>query len=71
DLPRIPERWNPDERATIHPRFYAGLFAIVVGVLITVVTYEGAASQGGGTYLIAYGPIVWGIINVIRGLGGR
>ena len=36
-----------------------GLAAIIAGIVITVVTYSKAV-KGGGTYLIAYGPVVVG-----------
>ena len=44
-----------------------GLVLIVIGVLITAVTY-GSASKSGGTYLVAYGPIIVGVIKLFRGL---
>ena len=44
-----------------------GVALLVVGVVITAVTY-GSATGGGGTYIIAYGPIIVGVIKVIRGL---
>jgi hypothetical protein len=44
-----------------------GLVLLIVGILITAVTYD-SASQQGGTYVIAYGPIVVGAIRLIRGL---
>jgi len=42
------------------------LFA-VVGIVITATTYS-AASHGGGTYMIMYGPIIFGPIRFIQGL---
>ena len=44
-----------------------GLVLIVVGILITAVTY-GSASTSGGTYIVAYGPIIVGVIKLFRGL---
>jgi hypothetical protein len=43
------------------------LLLLVVGLVITAVTY-GSASSGGGTYIIAYGPMIVGVIKIIRGL---
>ena len=43
-----------------------GAAFLVIGVIITAVTY-GGASQGGGTYIVAYGPIIFGAIRMIRG----
>ena len=44
-----------------------GIILLVVGIAITSFTYD-SASQSGGTYIIAYGPIIVGIIKLIRGL---
>jgi hypothetical protein len=44
-----------------------GLILIIVGVLITAVTYD-SASREGGTYFVAYGPIIFGAIRLFRGL---
>ena len=46
-----------------------GAILMTVGILITAGTY-GSASESGGTYVIAYGPIVFGAIRIIRGLAG-
>jgi hypothetical protein len=44
----------------------AGLF--LVGLIITVATYGNAASsRTGGTYFVAYGPMIFGVIGMIRG----
>jgi len=42
-----------------------GLFC-VGGTVVTVVTYE--AARGGGTYVVAWGAIVFGAIQMLRGL---
>jgi hypothetical protein len=44
-----------------------GVVLLVVGIVITAVTY-GSASNGGGSYVIAYGPIIVGVIKIVRGL---
>jgi hypothetical protein len=44
-----------------------GALFLLAGIVITAVTY-GGASQSGGTYVIAYGPIVYGIYSIIRGI---
>ncbi|MBO0828906.1 MAG: hypothetical protein J2P24_14125 [Streptosporangiales bacterium] len=44
----------------------AGPIIFLVGVLITIVTYS--LAPPGGTYLISFGPMIWGIIWFIRGL---
>ena len=44
-----------------------GIILLVIGIGITAATY-GSASQQGGTYIVAYGPIVVGVIKLIRGI---
>jgi hypothetical protein len=43
-----------------------GLIALVVGLAITIGTY--AAASGGGVYFVAYGPMIFGVIYLIKGL---
>lgn len=40
---------------------------IVLGLAITIGTYA-AASDGGGYYLISYGPIIYGVIHFFKGV---
>lgn len=44
-----------------------GSVLLGLGLLITLVTYD-SASTSGGTYVIAYGPMVVGAIRLFRGL---
>ena len=45
-----------------------GAVLFVVGLIITVATYGGASSSPrGGTYFVAYGPMIFGVIGMIRG----
>ncbi len=44
-----------------------GLILLIVGIAITVITHDQASRQG-GTYIVAYGPILWGGITLFRGL---
>jgi uncharacterized membrane protein len=45
-----------------------GVALLVIGVAVTVATYASAsASSTGGTYIVAWGPIVFGPIAAIRG----
>jgi hypothetical protein len=46
-----------------------GLILLIGGLVLTVATYS-SASQQGGTYIIAYGPMIVGAIRLIRGLAG-
>ena len=45
-----------------------GLALVAVGLGITIVTYGGAA-ESGGTYVVAWGPVVFGLVRFVRGLG--
>lgn len=46
----------------------AGALLLVIGLVVTFVTFGSASARGGGTYLIAYGPIGVGAGSIIRGL---
>jgi hypothetical protein len=49
-----------------------GALLLVIGIAISVGTYAYAASNPrGGHYLLAWGPIVFGLIVLIRGLRSR
>jgi hypothetical protein len=45
---------------------YGGVL-LALGLIITLVTYDSASRQG-GTYVIAYGPMIYGVIRLFRGL---
>jgi hypothetical protein len=45
-----------------------GAVILIVGLVITIATYSNASSSGGGTYFVAWGPMILGVIWVIRGL---
>ena len=45
-----------------------GIVLLIVGIAITVVTKGSAERAGGGTYVVAYGPMIWGAITIFRGL---
>jgi hypothetical protein len=44
-----------------------GAVIFVIGLIITIATYS-AASSGGGTYVVAWGPMIVGLVWTIRGL---
>jgi hypothetical protein len=49
-----------------------GLIFFAIGLVITLVTYSSATSgRGGGTYIVAWGPMVVGVIRIFRGLVSR
>jgi hypothetical protein len=47
--------------------FY-GAFWCAGGIAVTVVTYQFAAGVGGGTFIIAWGAVLFGAIQFVRGL---
>lgn len=54
-----------EERSAI----WNGLYAFLAGTLITIFTYKAASeSPSGGTYIIAYGPILGGFMAFVYGL---
>jgi hypothetical protein len=38
------------------------------GLLITIVSFGVASQAGGGRYIISVGPIVYGVMRIVRGL---
>jgi hypothetical protein len=46
-----------------------GAVLFLIGLVITIATYSHASSSGtGGTYFVAWGPMVIGIIAIVRGV---
>jgi hypothetical protein len=61
------DAFRAEQRARASRDIVFGIILLVVGVIITAATYS-SASRAGGTYIIAYGPIVFGVIRIGRGL---
>ncbi len=58
-------------RARANRNILIGAIFFAVGLLITIGTYHSAASsRGGGTYIIAWGPMLFGFLRMIRGIMG-
>ena len=45
-----------------------GVALLVLGIAITAGTHSAARHAGGGSYVIAYGPIVVGVITIFKGI---
>lgn len=54
-----------DRKAAVKQMAIGGVVALV-GLIITVVTYK--AASGGGHYVVAWGPAIFGAIAFVRGL---
>jgi len=50
-------------------RMIRGLVWTIVGILLTWLTYD-IASEQGGTYLICWGAVIFGFIDLLAGLFG-
>ena len=59
---------NGEKRSRAHANIIFGVILLVVGIGITAWTHSAAVDNGGGTYVVAYGPIVVGVIKLVRGL---
>ncbi len=55
-----------DARRTAVRQIVLGTILMVVGVGVTVATYT--AAEAGGHYMLAWGPVVFGFISLMRGL---
>jgi hypothetical protein len=76
--PRAFPAYTPDFSSSVYQtqrsgvnsgRLVVGIVLIVVGVVITAVSYDAAASsESGGNYIVAFGPIVAGVIQVFKAL---
>lgn len=47
----------------------AGILWLVGGILVTALTY--AAASDGGIFIIAYGPVIYGVLRLLKGLFGK
>jgi len=46
-----------------------GGVVFVIGLIITIATYSAASSStSGGTYFVAYGPMIFGVLYMVRGV---
>lgn len=54
-------------RALARKNILIGALLLGGGLVLTIATWS-AASSGGGTYVLAWGPIIFGGIRLVRGL---
>jgi len=65
EIPLRRSRGAPERKP---PTVWGGVLLIFIGLFITVCTYSAASGAGGGIYLIAFGPVIAGIVRIIRAL---
>src|SRR4051812_18690830 len=65
--PMMADSLKAETRAAGRTDIIFGIILLVVGIGVTTMTY-GNATREGGTYIVAYGPIVVGVVKLVRGL---
>jgi hypothetical protein len=60
-------RVKDERRAAGRRHMVTGGVICAIGIVVTVVTYS-AAAEGGGSYVVAWGAIIFGGIRFFRGL---
>lgn len=69
---RLKEAERASEAAKANRSMLIGALLFIGGTAVTVVSYSAAASSpGGGTYVVAYGAIIGGLIQLLRGFAAR
>lgn len=66
DLVRENEHQH-QRRAAAQRQLGVGVLLLLVGIVVTAATYANA-SKSGGSYVVAYGAIIVGVIKIIRGV---
>jgi hypothetical protein len=61
---------DAEQRAAAHRALVVGAVAVVLGLIVTLTTYA-HASGASGVYVLAWGPIVFGLVQIVRGLAAR
>ena len=61
--------YEDERRSRARGNIVFGLLLVIIGIAITSITYS-SVSQSGGTYIVAYGPIIVGVIRIFKGLAG-
>ena len=64
----VTQAWTPEAEAS-RDLLVGGIW-LAGGLLVTLISY-GAASGGGGRYVVTFGPILYGVVRVARGLSRR
>lgn len=72
-FPLAPQQQLPPQAPVAHSaqgmkQLLIGIALLILGIAITAGTHSAASRNGGGTYVVAYGPIVVGVITIFKGL---
>jgi hypothetical protein len=65
---------NPNAGGTAGPpqfngHMIVGVVALAIGIGVTAVTYLVASGPGGGKYILAWGAMLFGVVEILRGFG--
>jgi uncharacterized membrane protein len=63
----MPRSYVPRSAHAARTQLVWGVALLVVGIVITAATYANA-SQRGGTYIISFGPIIFGALRIVTAL---
>ncbi len=64
---RMFDQYQNQKPSGVNGDIILGIILIVIGIAITAITHDHASKQG-GTYVVAFGPIIVGVIRLFRGL---
>lgn len=59
---------DADHRVAARQKMMWGAGIFIVGLVITIGTFAFASANGGGTYVVAFGAIIAGAVQFLRGL---
>lgn len=65
----LPSRGPADPRSGYARLMVRGLVFAIIGLVVTIITYN-LARERGGTYYVFYGAVIWGMVDFVRGLYG-
>jgi hypothetical protein len=59
-----------ETRAAAGRRIAQGGLFLLIGLIVTLVTYARASTEG-GLFVMAWGPVVFGLVQILRGVMAR
>ncbi|HTW06035.1 MAG TPA: DUF2510 domain-containing protein [Acidimicrobiales bacterium] len=64
----MPRYYSPRTYQGAKRQLIYGIVLFLIGIAVTVGTYTWASQNGGGTYIISFGPIIFGLIRILTAL---